>query len=313
MKALLLAAGYGTRLKPLTDHVPKPLTLFMGSPILDIVYSQVVRAGIQNIAVNTHHLSERIRLHIQNSPLYKHPVHISYEPDILGTGGSINPLRSWLGGEDLLIFNGDIVTSLDTLSFIAAFEKAKPLAGMVLIPHKAGTTPVYILGDQVVSIGEAVPGALKKTFAGIHIISDAFIREMPTSGFYSVIDTYQKLLKAKGSILAFEHNSYWADLGIPRDYLEAHQSLLHHPDRARLCESLCLDTGPWRYAETQRTLFIGCEPIAGFKDSFVFGPIACEQPVQFDVCIVYPHSQLSKHSHEKYKIVTGYALLNMMS
>ncbi|RZA14952.1 MAG: nucleotidyltransferase family protein, partial [Proteobacteria bacterium] len=166
MKALLLAAGYGTRLKPLTDHIPKPLTLFMGRPILDIVYDQVTSAGVEQVAVNTHHLASVIAEHTLTLSLSKQPIHISHEKEILGTGGSINPLRDWLDHDDLLIFNGDIVSSVNLNALIAAYRASKAQAAMVLIPHKTGTTPVFVKMDRVVGIGSGPADAEMKTFAG---------------------------------------------------------------------------------------------------------------------------------------------------
>ncbi|MBC7530340.1 MAG: NTP transferase domain-containing protein [Oligoflexus sp.] len=311
MKALLLAAGFGTRLKPLTDHVPKPLTLFMGRPILDLVYGQVLAAGIDQVAVNTHHLAQKIESHIQKSPLYKQPVRISFETEILGTGGSINPLRPWLDGDDLLIFNGDIITSLDLKSFVARYRESQAIASMVLLPHKDGTTPVYVQNDRIVSIGEAVPGATKKTFAGVHILSNRFVEAVPRSGFLSVIDTYKALLKDH-LVLAFEHDGYWADLGIPRDYLEAHQSLLGDPGRATLCKAIGLDTSNWIWDEAKANLFVGTKQLPGFEKSFVFGPVEVEAGIHIQNCIVYPGTKLTKLSHEAGKILSSYASLNIV-
>lgn len=311
MKALLLAAGFGSRLKPLTDHVPKPLTLFMGQPILDIVYRQVTRAGIESVAVNTHHLSEKIAAHIQKTALYKQPIQISYEEEILGTGGSINPLRPWLGSDDLLIFNGDIVTSLDLSAFCKAHEEQKPIASMVLLDHKEGTTPVWVKDGRVVSIGEPSPGALKRTFAGIHILSKGFVDVLPQSGFQSVIDTYKKLLGTH-KVFAFDHPGYWADLGIPKDYLEAHRELWQHPARTSILKALELDSSGWNWSEVDETLFIDGPLQAGFKQSFVFGDVKADQPIHIQRCIVYAGIELTKHSHEENKIITPYARLNII-
>jgi mannose-1-phosphate guanylyltransferase len=311
MKALLLAAGFGSRLKPLTDHVPKPLTLFMGQPILDIVYRQVIAAGIQAVAVNTHHLSEKIALHIQKSSLYKQPIQISHEDEILGTGGSINPLRPWLGVDDLLIFNGDIVTSLDLSAFVKAHAREKPIASMVLLDHKEGTTPVYVKDGRVVSIGEPFEGALKRTFAGIHILSRGFVKALPQSGFLSVIDTYKELL-GREKVLAFDHAGYWADLGIPKDYLEAHKELWQHPDRESILKALQLDSSSWNWSAKDETLFIGGAVQEGFKKSFVFGTVKADQPIHIQRCIVYAGIELTKHSHEENKIITPYARLNII-
>lgn len=313
MKALLLAAGYGTRLRPLTDYIPKPLTLFMGRPILDIVYDQVVAAGLDQAAVNTHHLPALIQKHVESLAKGELPIHISHEQTILGTGGSINPLRDWLGGDDLLIFNGDIVSSVDLKEFITAYRSSGAKAAMVLIPHKPGTTPVYRRDDRVLEIGNHPSAAEAQTFAGIHIISNAFIEQMPREGFFSVIDTYQRLLKAGEPILAFLHEGFWADLGIPRDYLEAHREFWSLKDREALATRLQLDDSAWDFDADQGSLFIGCRRIAGARNSFVFGPLGpADQPIHLDQCIVYPNTDLNKHRQTQGKIITSYACLDIM-
>lgn len=312
MKALLLAAGYGTRLKPLTEFIPKPLTLFMGRPILDIVYDQVRAAGIHQVAVNTHHLSDIVRLHTQKLSVTSQPIHISHEPEILGTGGSINPLRSWIEDDDILIFNGDIVSSVDLKVFIARYKASKAKAAMVLIPHKEGTTPVWMEKDRVVAIGGESAIGTRKTFAGVHIISRAFIEAMPREGFFSVIDTYQELLKAREAILAFEHQGFWADLGIPQDYLEAHREFWAAKDRTALAKELQLDASLWDYDAAQESLFVGTRRFAGAKRSFVFGAVGGAGGIQLDQCIVYPGVELTKPGHETGKIITPYASLNIL-
>ncbi|RZA14457.1 MAG: hypothetical protein EOP10_27995 [Proteobacteria bacterium] len=312
MKALLLAAGLGTRLKPLTDHIPKPLTLFMGRPILDIVYDQVTSAGVEQVAVNTHHLAFVIAEHTQKIGLSKQPIHISHEPEILGTGGSINPLRPWLDHDDLLIFNGDIVSSVDLNALITSYHASKAWAAMVLIPHKRGTTPVFVKMNRVVGIGDGPADAEMKTFAGVHIISDAFIGEMPRESFFSVIDTYQKLLKAQKPILAFTHEGYWADLGIPHDYLEAHEDFWNAKDRSALAKALRIDEKLWDWDEAQRSLFVGTDRIAGVRESFVFGPLKASAESQITKCIVYPGVDLTKHRHEHGKILSKEACLNVL-
>jgi len=309
MRALLLAAGYGTRLKPLTDHVPKPLTLFMGRPILDLVYEKVRAAGLREVAVNTHHLPERISQHIQNSALYRQPIHLSHEPEILGTGGSLNPLRPWLGREDLLIFNGDILTTLDLAALASAYEGSGAIAAMVLLPHKAGTTPVYLKEGRVVGIGEAVAGAVKRTFAGVHILSEGFVAAVPKSGFLSVIDTYKALL-TEHKVLGFEHEGYWADLGIPGDYFEAHEALWQSPDRMGVAKALHLDPESWCYDARQESVFIDGPVLDGFRRSYVFGPVASAAGLSIERCLVYPGTEVTKHDQARDKILTPYASLS---
>lgn len=311
MKALLLAAGFGTRLRPLTDFIPKPLCLFMGQPMLDLVYRQVDRLpALTGVAVNTHHLAEILHTHIQSRQnVYSRPVRLSHEVEILGTGGCLNPLRSWIGSEDLLIYNGDIISDVDLRTFSESHQKAAAIASMALLPYKAGTTPVFVRNGKVLSIGNPVEGAQKMTFSGIHILSLRFIERVPPSGFQNVIDTYKEFLAENASILAFEHAGFWADLGTPQDYLKAHQDLWEHPERQAIAEALSLPIEEFTWDAAARSLYtFRAKTLEGAcRNSFIFGPLPAASEVES--CIVYPLTKLTRR--EKAKILTPQASLGI--
>lgn len=313
MKALLLAAGYGTRLRPLTDFLPKPLCLFMGQPMLDLVYGQVERlAAVTGIAVNTHHLADVLALHIQSRQnVYSRPVHISHEPEILGTGGCLNPLRAWIDGDDLLIYNGDIISDLDLEAFQKRHAAERPIASMALLPYKPGTTPVFVRKGKVLSIGTAVEDAQKMTFSGIHILSARFIDRVPKEGFQNVIDTYKGFLAEGAPVLAFEHHEkgFWADLGTPQDYLKAHQDLWQHPHRDRIAKALGLRLKDFTWDPSTQSLYtFPVEALAlACRNSFVFGPLPAS--TEIESCIVYPLTKLSRR--EERKVLTPQATLDI--
>jgi NDP-sugar pyrophosphorylase family protein len=295
MKALLLAAGLGTRLRPLTEVLPKPLCLFYGRPILDLVYEQIKRAGIQGIAINTHHLPQVISQHIQKaSTVYTPPPHISFEPEILGTGGALNPLRAWLGDDDLLICNGDVIADIDLNALVRQHRETGSDATMVLLDrHKKGTNPVAYEGSDVRAIGDQPVKATERhtlaTFSGIHIVGPRLVRAIPANGSPSIIEAYIRLLAEGARIQSFIHRGFWEDLGTPKDYFAAHQAVLSHPDRSGLCQRLGLD---------QAIRFEGDSALCGpgpfpknRRNSFLFGPIQGDQgdePIQS--CLVYPSS-----------------------
>lgn len=305
MKALLLAAGLGSRLRPLTHFRPKPLCLFYGQPILDLVYRQVLASKIENIAINTHHLGSKIAEHVENSKdVYAQKPLISFEPEILGTGGCVNPLRHWLGGDSLLIFNADIIADIDLPALIAQHRATKADATMVLLPQlKEGTTPVYWDGkSQIRAIGGSQEGE-KATFSGVHIIGPRLIDAIPRDGFQHIIDSYQKLLATDGQIGAFLHQGFWADLGTPQDYFSAHQALLHAEDREKIARRLGLSSSiNWLEKEGSACLDQTFE--GQLSGSFLFGPVQLEQVTSIQDCIVYPMSSLSKRTGIKRLIIT---------
>lgn len=292
MKALLLAAGLGSRLRPLTNVLPKPLCLFFGRPILDIVYEQIKKQGVEAIAINTHHLPDRIRLHIQNeTSVYTPPPHISYEPEILGTGGAINPLRAWLGSDELLICNGDVIADIDLAAVIQHHRRSQADATMVLLDrHKPGTNPVAFSGSRIQAIGDlpvkATESMTLATFSGIHIIGPRLLQTIPQDGSPSIIAAYLQLIKEGANIQAFTHRGFWEDLGTPGDYFAVHQAVLHHPRRASLIKAWGLGD---QVRFDEHSAYCGPGPFPqAVQGSFLFGPIQGEATIQRSV--VYPQT-----------------------
>ncbi len=309
MKALLLAAGLGTRLRPLTELLPKPLCLFYGRPMLDIVYQQIMQQGIQHIAINTHHLHTFIELHIQShESVYTPSPQLSYEPVILGTGGAINPIRGWIGTDSLLICNGDIIADIDLRQLILQHQQSGADATMVLLDrHKRGTTPIAFEGSHIRAIGDlpvkAAEACQISTFSGVHIIGPRLLAALPRSGSPSVIDGYHQLLKEGAFIQAIRHQGFWEDLGTPRDYFAAHQAVFHHPDRRALCKRLGLPSAiVWDDSKSSALCGFGTLPAAS-KDSFFLGPIHGDATIQS--CLVYPGVVFKPGQAYQHKIITA--------
>ncbi|SME90903.1 nucleotidyltransferase family protein [Pseudobacteriovorax antillogorgiicola] len=226
MKSLILAAGFGTRLRPLTNSRPKPLCPFFGVPFLELALSRVSKEA-KDIAVNTHYLGETIEkylaLHHQEKPLK-----VFHEPEIRGTGGALFPLRSWLGDEPLLIYNADIISNIDISRVINAHRKSNSIATMVMLPHAIPLkTPVYCQDSQVLAFGDKPPSSNGKfTFSGIHIVSSEFVSRIPETVPWSVIDTYKKLIAEGHRVQAYFHSGFWSDLGTPQSLWESHIEVL---------------------------------------------------------------------------------------
>ena len=112
MKALILAAGYGNRLRPYTDHTPKPLFSIAGRPLLDVIIDQLQKAGCKAAIVNTHHLHQKIEAFLA-AQQYSLEVLTRYEPQILGSGGAIKNLADFWDDEPFMVINADIVADID--------------------------------------------------------------------------------------------------------------------------------------------------------------------------------------------------------
>jgi len=122
LRALLLAAGLGTRLRPLTLTVPKCLVSIDDKPLLDFWLEGLFSAGIERALINTHWLADAVRAHVAKSP-YRDRVDLVHEPELLGTGGTILANRAWLGDEPYLVAHADNLTNFDVAGFMAAHRR----------------------------------------------------------------------------------------------------------------------------------------------------------------------------------------------
>jgi len=112
MKALILAAGYGNRLRPYTDHTPKPLFSIAGRPLLDVIIEKLQKAGCKAVIINTHHLHHKIEAFLA-ARKYSLEVNTRYEPRILGTGGAIKNVADFWDDQPFMVINADIVADID--------------------------------------------------------------------------------------------------------------------------------------------------------------------------------------------------------
>lgn len=237
MKCLILAAGFGTRLRPITNNRPKPLCPFFGIPTLEIALHQGEKASL-DIAVNTHYLSEQMETYLHTRTL-SNKLKLSIETEILGTGGALNPIRDWIGNSSLLLYNSDIVCDLDIESLIFSHKRSGALATMVMIDHRPYSTPVYVSDQSVDHIGNLNESNKPKyTFSGIHIVSSEFIDMVPKEGFHNIIDTYQHCLSNNYRVNCYIHEGYWADLGTPRNLWEAHYEIMKNSNRDSMMDSI---------------------------------------------------------------------------
>ena len=181
MKAAVLAAGLGTRLRPLTDICPKPLLPVLNRPLLGLVLAQLEDAGCLQVAVNTHHLADQVHDFLRSEP-WGFLLSVSHEPEILGTGGGLRQLGDILREGPFLAVNADILTDLD---LAAVYRAHPPEAVSTLVLHDCPAyNNVWVASDTVVSIGSPPPGGRKsrpplaramKPSTLVPIKTDAFI------------------------------------------------------------------------------------------------------------------------------------------
>ena len=227
MKALVLAAGLGTRLRPWSEQVPKPLFPVGGAPMLERLIHQLTAAGCEAVAVNTHHLAPAVAAALAGRQ-WKIPVIVRHEPQLLGTGGAIANLRDFWDRRPFLVVNGDIVTGVDfgaVYRFHAGHDdpatlvvtRHPPLDSVVLAPNGciARLRPTPAEADEARVAGRLV------TFTGIQVLDPLVLDFLPDSGFADSIGAYESLQAAGHRLRAFGTTAAWTDAGTPDRYRRA--------------------------------------------------------------------------------------------
>jgi len=221
-KALVLAAGFGTRLLPLTRVVPKPLLPLWGRPMLDRALDMLAAWGVRDVLVNVHHGADAIVRHLTGNP---HPglrIQISFEPEILGTGGAL-VRAAWFfkAGEPFWIVNGDVAAEVKERNIARAFKPGKTIASAWLVSDR-GPRTVMCRRGYITDFSVEKPGATSTaTFCGVHLVDPAVLRYLPASGFSSIIPAYEKAMRDGWKVAGVEANdACWADIGTPAQYVE---------------------------------------------------------------------------------------------
>ncbi|HIJ56991.1 MAG TPA: phosphotransferase [Deltaproteobacteria bacterium] len=223
MKALVLAAGLGTRLLPYTRYTPKPLFTIGGRTFLDIILCSLQDAGCEAIAVNTHHLASQIESFViaQN---YSVPIRTCYEPEILGSGGAIKNIEDFWDNRPFLVVNSDIITDIDFRS-VYEFHLAHDYPATLVLHDCPEFNTVSVSSDGFVTgfpADSKTGESAKLTFTGIQVLDPEIINWIPRDRFSSSIEIYKQLISEDRSIKAHILNgNFWSDMGTPARYKKA--------------------------------------------------------------------------------------------
>jgi mannose-1-phosphate guanylyltransferase len=226
----VLAAGLGTRLRPLTESTPKPLLPVVGMPILGHTLAQLAAAGCEAVAINLHYEGERIRQHFGDT-FCGIPLTYSEEPELLGTGGALYPLREFFAPATLiLLINGDSLCRWPLKRLIRAHQTDGLAAATLLLTRRpdpqafGGGVGIGRQGDILsfrTGDPERGPVAHRRVFAGAHVFSPALLERLGPGPSDIVRDLYSPLLAEGGRLGAVSTGRSWHDLGTPRRFLEA--------------------------------------------------------------------------------------------
>lgn len=233
MKAMILAAGFGTRLKAWTDKHPKALAKVNGKSLLqrNVLYLQ--QFGIYEIVVNVHHYAEQLYQEIQQQEGWGSLIQISDETDaILETGGGLQRAEHFFYNEpNFVLMNADVLTDLPLDKMLAAHIENKPLATLATTNRKTSRVLLFDENNQLFGWKNLVTGETKisrdvaliqpRAFSGIHVLSNKIFNQITRKGKFSIIDLYLELAKTQ-AIQAFDHsNGKFKDVGTPQSLLEA--------------------------------------------------------------------------------------------
>ena len=236
MKAMILAAGLGTRLQPLTDRLPKPLLPLMLVPMLGRLLTQLRCQGVREVVINGHHMADQLAAWLGDGSRWDLGLAFMHESEILGTAGAMKNAAPHLRGAPFLVINADVLVQFDLRSLWAWHRARGALVTMVVRPDPAGrdSRPVMIdEHDYVRQINgrpqgtEPCPECEGAVFTGIQIVEPEVLDAIPANRFVSTTaETYPLLLQQGRPVFAYRHHGYWLDVGVPERYLQAHWDLL---------------------------------------------------------------------------------------
>jgi NDP-sugar pyrophosphorylase family protein len=309
MKAMILAAGFGTRLLPATKSLPKPCFPILNKPVIAYIIDNLKAAGVNEIVINLHHLGDKIKSALKSCKFEGVKIHYSFEKDILGTAGGIKKVQKLLDGGTFILHNGDIFSAID-LKGALRFHKEKGSEATMVV--KEGEHSSFIGLDDDFKITRFPYGALKphvgykrKTyFTGIHILEPIVFDYIPGEGFYCInSNVYPDIMADGHSAYGYVTDAYWQDIGTPKDYLSANSYMLGGKDflagEGTVIEDGCT-IGP------NTVLGKGCLIGKNCKitDSVIFDDVVIKESVVIEDSIILDGCVIQANKHIKGQAVS---------
>ncbi len=242
MKAMILAAGLGTRLRPLTDNRPKALVEIAGRTLLEITLSRLRAVGVREVIINVHHFADMILEYLKTNDNFGMRIDVSREEVLLDTGGGLKKAAYFFLEDSnrcekpFILHNVDVISAIDLRRIVQFHTENQALATLAVQDRE---TSRYLLFDEQLQLCGRRSGRDQKTefvrssqqvralaFSGIHVISPRLFAMMTEEGVFSIITSYLHLAANGEKILAFRADEYyWRDLGRPDNVMQAAQDL----------------------------------------------------------------------------------------
>ena len=232
MKAMIFAAGLGTRLKPFTDNHPKALAVVNGKPLLQRNIEYLKSFGIEEIVINVHHFADQIIEFLEENNYFGIEITISDETDqVLETGGGLMKAKANFE-EDFLVINVDILTDLNLADFIKAHQENKALVTLAVSDRNSSRKLFFneknelkgwrnLKTEEEIKAVDSLDNCKDLAFSGIHVISPTLFDKITEKGKFSIMKVYMDLMQTE-SIIGFDHSGgILIDVGRPESVLEA--------------------------------------------------------------------------------------------
>ena len=294
--AFVLGAGKGTRLRPLTEEIPKPLVPVVHRPLVTFAFDHLRAAGIEEFVVNTHHCAGAWAEAFPEGVYFGHPVRLRFEPVLLETGGGIANVEDLLGGHPFLVYNGDILTDLPLQPAIERHANSDAVVTMILrskgpaqhvaFDEKSGLVPDI---HNILETGNAST----HQFTGIYLCDPTLHEKLKGPTPHSVIGPFLELAKEGklGGIVIDE--GQWLDLGTRDAYLDAQRSVFAGAIR---------NFGELLNSAVHPNATV--EPGAVVDDTSMIGPGAVvEAGARVEESVVWPGGRVIKGAHIKRCVV----------
>jgi MurNAc alpha-1-phosphate uridylyltransferase len=230
MKAMILAAGLGNRMRPLTDHTPKPLLCAGGKSLIEYHLENLQRAGLREVIINLAYLGEKIRAHLGDGQRFGLEIIYSSEPEPLETGGALLQALDLLGTDTFLLINGDVWCDLDIAQFIQQSFTKNQLGHLLLVanPEFHPRGDFALAGNGLLLDDPEKIHPHRFTFGGISLLKPEIITKYPDKRQKFPLVEVLRLAITHQQLTGQVHSGQWSDVGTPERLQELENYLGHH-------------------------------------------------------------------------------------
>jgi mannose-1-phosphate guanylyltransferase len=295
-QAFVLGAGLGTRLRPLTEDLPKPLIPIFQKPLITFVLDHLIAAGVKSFVINTHHRPAPFREFFANGSYRGHSVQLIHEPQILGTGGGIKNAESLLRTDPFISYSGDLLTDIELTPLLEEHFRAGNDVTIALRETEHGAD-VALEGNRVVDMVNRYGRGGRYDFAGIAVWTRATFERIPSGQAVSYIPVLADWIGDGGRIGGVVLNERkWFNIGSRKEYLAAHRTILEEhwkPDY--------LESQDWPVRVAGDAQIDPSATLAGFYS--VGAGCRVEEGAFLENTILWPGAQIASRSHLRNCIV----------